>query len=162
MVPARCGWLHLHVWGDQVGVSTIHSKSGLHRGQGTVEHSEKNEICREEGMGCCWSNYPGWGQHVQCSAVHILLNCHNGWMEWRRRWRAILDLLEGSKWFFVEDFGQLAPVPPIERIADVDGKAVFRNKPVSYAFSSVAWAQANKRLYHLTHSHRYKAGGERA
>lgn len=43
---------------------------------------------------------------------------------------------------FVGDFGQL-PVPKIERVADVDGDAVFRNKAVAYAFTSAAWAQGN-------------------
>ena len=60
----------------------------------------------------------------------------------------------------VGDFGQLAPVPQIERIADVDGKPVFRNKAVQYACDSTAWAQGNIGLYHFTHSHRYEAGGE--
>ena len=56
----------------------------------------------------------------------------------------------GLQLIFVGDFGHLAPVPQIQRVADVDGEAVFRHKAVSYAFCSAAWAQANIQLYRLT------------
>ena len=142
------------VSGDQIGGSTLHSKSGLHRGQGSVEgiiDKMKTAVKKR------WATVEGviLDEVSMCSADFIQL------------FDGVAKAMKGNsrpfggvQMIFVGDFGQLAPVPQIERVLTVDGDAVFRSKAVAYAFTSAAWAQGNIHLYRLTYSHRYEAGGE--
>ena len=132
----------------------MHSKSGLHRGQGTVEDilaKMKRAVKKRWESECAVV----LDEVSMCSADFIQL--FDGVA---KAMKANNKPFGGLQMIFVGDFGQFGPVPQIQQVIDADGEAVFRHELVSYAFCSTAWAQGKIQLYRLTHSHRYEAGGE--
>jgi len=164
LVPlAKAKYSAVNVWvtsstrvsGDQVGGSTLHTKSGLHRGQGSVEDIVENMKVPVKKR---WARVKAiiLDEVSMCSADFIQL--FDGVAKAMKRNTLPFG---GVQMIFVGDFGQLAPVPQIERAPNPDcpGETLYRNKAVDYVFTSRAWVRGNIQLYRLT-CYRYEAGGE--
>ena len=140
--------------GDQAGRSTLHSNLGLHRRQRAVDDI----------MGK--TKYPvkeRWAAVRAIIVVEIII-CSTDLIQLfdgvAKAMKGKLDPFGGVQAIFVGAFGQVAPVPQIERVVDVDGEAIIRKKAVAYAFCAAAWALGWIKLYGLTHSHWYEADRE--
>ena len=93
------------VSGDQVGGSTLHSKSGLHRGQGTVKDilRQMNDVVKRR-----WASVQGISldEVSMCSADFIQL--FDGVA---KAMKGNMEPFGGVQIIFVGDFGQLAGAP---------------------------------------------------
>ena len=127
---------------------TIHSQSGLQRGQGTADELIKRMHYKTK---LRWKG-------VKCILIDEISMISERFLnlldEVARAMKGKHEAFGGVRMIFVGDFAQL---PPISDLKQIVGAVRWKKAKAGYAFQSAAWEQAKVVCYRLGHCHRYDA-----